>query len=260
MSLPKPLRSIVHSVIRTLYPQHAIRSVIRGHHRGVRYHVQDGMGLTYALGLDHWNFHFLTPTIHPGMTVYDLGANRGQMALFFSTLVGPTGKVLAFEPVPENVNWLRKNLTLNDMSNVEVFPVAAAADDQPKRFCLDAGRHTMGTLEQNTGNDTWWNQVLEVKCLTLDSLLPSHPPPDFLKIDVEGGGGDIIQGALQLLEKHRPYIYFEIHAGQPDAPELNALRLLKERFGYQITRIDLPGNDPFVPAWGMPVWCEPLAC
>jgi FkbM family methyltransferase len=215
------------------------------------------MGLTYALGLDHWNFRFLAPKIRPGMTVYDLGANRGQMALFFSSLVGPSGKVLAFEPVPENVNWLRKNLTLNDMGNVEVFPVAAAADDQPKRFCLDAGRHTMGTLEQNTGNDTWWNQVLEVQCLTLDSLLTSHPSPDFLKIDVEGGGGDVIEGALQLLEKHRPSIYFEIHAGQADSAELVALRLLQDRFHYELTRIDAPGTDPFVPGWGVPIWCQP---
>ncbi len=251
------LRSTAQSFIRRLYPPLAVRSVLRGPHRGTRYHVQDGMGLTYALGLDHWHFRFLAPKIRSGMTVYDLGANRGQMALFFSHLVGPSGKVLAFEPVPENVTWLRKNLALNDMHNVEVFPVAAAADDQPKRFCLDAGRHTMGTLEQNTSGDAWWNQVLEVQCLTLDSLLTSQPPPNFLKIDVEGGGGDVIQGALQLLEKHRPSIYFEIHAGQPDAPELNALRLLKDRFGYQLTLIGAPGADPFVPAWGMPIWCQP---
>ncbi len=87
-------------VARRLYPHGSIRKVLRGPLQGMHFIVVNGMGVTYALGQDHWNFADLLPQLNGGATVYDIGANCGQMALFFSRQVGPRGRVVSFEPVP----------------------------------------------------------------------------------------------------------------------------------------------------------------
>ena len=62
--------------------------------------------------------------IRPGDTVVDVGANIGCHTLRMSRLVGPMGKVLAFEPDPQNLKLLRENLGKNNCTNVDVFPFA----------------------------------------------------------------------------------------------------------------------------------------
>lgn len=81
-------------------------------------------------------------------------------------------------------------------------------------------------------------------------------PPDLMKIDVEGGGLGVIRGAAKLLSRHRPKIFFEIHAPGIDSPELEALRLLKREHGYRW--FDMQGEEiqELTPLWGTPVWCE----
>ena len=251
------IRQMLRRLARNLFPTGAIRKVLHGPAKGTLFEVVEGMGVTYALGRNHWHFEFLTHHIKPGFTIYDVGANCGQMSLFFSKIVGPSGRVLAFEPVPDNVMRLKRNVALNKHPNVEVFEAAVAADDIPKRFCMDSTRHTMGTMESTTQGSTLWDRVFEVKALTLDSLSPTHRPPHLIKIDVEGGGLEVIEGALGLIEKHRPLIYFELHAADENAPELRALRLLRDRFQYQFVGLDHPDSDPLQPSWGPAVWCTP---
>lgn len=81
-------------------------------------------------------------------------------------------------------------------------------------------------------------------------------PPDLMKIDVEGGGLGVIRGAAKLLSRHRPKIFFEIHAPGIDSPELEALRLLKREHGYRW--FDMQGEEiqELTPLCGTPVWCE----
>ncbi|MCB1228031.1 MAG: FkbM family methyltransferase, partial [Verrucomicrobiales bacterium] len=178
----------------------------------MRFVVMPGMGATYALGQDHWHFPVFQQHLRPGMTVFDVGANCGQTALFFSRQTGPQGKVHAFEPVPQNAAVLRRNMELNHGTNVEVVEAAVAADTQSRAFCFDAGHHTMGTLEGAMVKLEAWQTTLEVTCVTLDDYVDEGARrPDLIKIDVEGSGLGVIEGAARLLETHRPMIYFELH-------------------------------------------------
>ena len=95
---------------RRLYPYGAVRTVLRGPVRKARYVVAPGMGVTYALGMDAFHMSFLGRFSRDGMTVYDVGANRGQLALFFSRVVGPRGRVVSFEPVPSVFATLEQNI------------------------------------------------------------------------------------------------------------------------------------------------------
>lgn len=246
------------AIARWFYPLHSTRRVLRGPLKGTRFVVISGMGATYALGQDHWNFQLLRQHLKPGMTVYDIGANCGQMALFFAREVGEKGHVFSFEPVPENFEILQRNLKLNELTQVRAIQTAIGSDSLPKQFCFDAAHHTMGTFTNAVVKLSAWQQTFEVPCETLDQLIAQgHPVPDLIKIDVEGSGGDVIQGAEHLIETRRPSIYFELHAADEQAGELKALRLLQDRWSYQITDIHGLLQEKLGPAWGAAVWCAP---
>src|SRR5207247_238810 len=59
-----------------------------------------------------------------GATVLDVGANIVAYALRYATIVGPSGQVVAFEPVPHNRRILAWNIKLNSLWNVSVRPEA----------------------------------------------------------------------------------------------------------------------------------------
>lgn len=252
--------SLAQILARKLYPHGAVRTVLRGPLRGTRFVVVPGMAATYALGVDSMNWRFLSKRLHAGDVVYDIGGNCGQMALFFSHGVGGAGRVYSFEPVPQNAATLRRNLTLNECGNVEVIEAAAAADAQSQSFCFDTGNHTMGTLEGAMVKLAVWDTTFQVACVTLDGMIAQGArPPQLLKIDVEGAGLGVIEGGVELIERHRPAIYFELHAADENAPELQAVRLLRERWGYRVTDLNGTFQNELSPMWGGAVWCEPSA-
>jgi FkbM family methyltransferase len=250
--------SLLQKLVRCVYPHGSVRSVLRGPLRGTRFVVVPGMGATYAFGKDSMNWRFLAEHVQPGDVVYDIGGNCGQMAMFFARRVGGKGRVLSFEPVPQNVATMRWNLSMNRCANVEVIEAAVAADSEPKRFCFDAAHHTMGTLEGAMIKLDAWEETFQVSCVTLDGILAEGAaPPNVMKIDVEGAGLGVVEGACALIEAHRPAIYFELHAADEAAPELRAVRMLRDRWGYRLQ--DLNGNmdGELGPMWGGAVWCEP---
>lgn len=252
--------SLIHRATRLFYPHGAVRQVLRGPVRGMRFHVVSGMGATYALGVDFMNLKFLGTKLKPGMIVYDVGANCGQMALYFSRQVGGQGRVLSFEPVPENAARLAANVALNHLVNVEALETAVGADLEPKSFCYDSSHHTMGTFTDTMVKLHSWERTITVPCTTLDEMIRlGRPAPSVIKIDVEGAGLEVIKGAASLLTSHRPAIYFEIHAADAAAPELQALQMLRDRWGYRITDLNGTLQDELGPMWGAAVWCEPPA-
>lgn len=249
---------IWHRLARVFYPLESIRTVLRGPLRGTRFVAVPGMAATYALGIDSMNWRFLKRQVKHGTVVYDIGGNCGQMALFLSQMVGPKGKVFTFEPVPQNTAILRQNLELNACGNVEVIEAAVAASELPATFCFDSAHHTMGTIEGKMVKLDAWDTTFTVPCVTLDRFLErGGAPPQLLKIDVEGAGLEVVEGAAALIETHRPAIYFELHASDATASELQAVQMLRERWGYQVT--DLKGSlqASLNPMWNGAVWCEP---
>lgn len=252
------IRNFKSKIVRWLYPHGSIRSVLLGPNRGSRFIVVPGMGLTYGMGQDHWNFRFLSRFIRSNHTVYDVGANCGQMGLFFANQVGLKGRVLCFEPAPSNAETLRRVVELNRLSQAIVHEVAVASDNESRAFCFKPELHTFGGLEDTMASTEGWGKPLTVSCLSLDSLVEQgESPPDLIKIDVEGGGYEVVKGARLILQKHRPLIYLEAHAANDEAPELKALRELKTEHGYRIEHLNGHEMTELVACWGKPHWCVP---
>lgn len=249
---------LIHRLVRALYPYGSTRRIWRGSLRGCRYIVCPGIGLTMACGLDNMQTHFLSTKTRPGQVIYDVGANCGQMALFFSRMTGHEGRVIAFEPIPDNAEIARRNFKLNGITNVDMHELALAREAGEQEFLFDPARHTMGVLVSESVKMRDWAQTTTVRCESIDHLVENGlPMPDLIKIDVEGAAREVLGGAEILLSRRPPSLFIELHALDHAAPELRLLSELRERFGYRITDVTGTLHDTPGIKWGGSVWCEP---
>lgn len=147
-------------------------------------------------------FRAFVAHLREGIVVYDIGAHWGYYSLVASRAVGDTGRVIAFEPNPENVQVIRRNIEYNQINNIECLELAIG--------------DTCGKVLFDVGPDTGWGRIsdtgkLEVECRTLDSLMDSLPAPQLVKIDVEGAEEATIRGGMNLITQARPVLFIETH-------------------------------------------------
>jgi FkbM family methyltransferase len=140
----------------------------------------------------------------PGMTVIDVGANLGYYSLLASKLVGTTGRVIALEPNSENCRLLLSSLRLNGVTNVQLLPVAADAAAGWAYYSTHVGSNG-GLIEDG---DLLSHPGTVVPTFRLDDLVDG--PIGFLKMDVEGAEGRVVQGATQTIERDRPIVTTEL--------------------------------------------------
>lgn len=145
--------------------------------------------------------------VRPESVVLDIGANAGYFSLLAASLVGPSGKVIAFEPVASIATSLRKNIAANRFANCEVFELVASNTEGTCEFFVGPANHS-GTSSLRTIEGS--SRRIEVECVPLDSLLGDVPSIDFVKVDVEGAECHVLEGMVGILERHRPDIVCEI--------------------------------------------------
>lgn len=238
--------------VRLVFPYGSVRRVLTGPVRGARYVVEAGMGLSYAIGFEREQLAFLGARLRPGMTVYDIGANRGQMALFFSRAVGGGGRVLSFEPAPDTFASLVRNLALNGASNVEPHNVAVGASDGTASFHFESDRPTEGYLTE-ARRDLPDARSFDVRVRSLDSMVREGTPlPDVMKVDVEGAAPALLRGARAVIERSSPSVYIELHSPEEQA----AVRDELGRRGYIIEAMDGQRVADPTASWVSPLWCH----
>jgi FkbM family methyltransferase len=143
--------------------------------------------------------------------VYDIGANLGFFSLVAARLVGPTGRVYAFEPAPENAEAIRRNAALNLVTNVTVVERAVSSRAGTARLQI-VDDQSWSRLEE-FGAHPGTERVLEVETVAIDDLVQSGelPPPALVKIDVEGAELAVLDGMRATIERQRPTIVCELH-------------------------------------------------
>jgi FkbM family methyltransferase len=166
------------------------------------HYLRDGNPETHESAL-------LERTLQPGMTFVDVGANHGMFSLEAAHLIGPEGVLHAFEPAPDTLRVLRRNLEHNALGNVRVFPCGLGAHEGTARLRIHRGYSGLNTL---AARDVTWNRrtlradaIVDVPITTLDRhcALENLDRIDFLKIDVEGFELGVIRGARGLLQARR---------------------------------------------------------
>lgn len=242
---------MINSPARLFFPYGSIRRVLWGPLQGYQYVVQPGMGLTYAFGKGVGNA-LLAEQIDRGSTVFDVGANRGQFALFFAEMVGEEGRVVSFEPVEELADLVRKNATLNGCEQIEVVAAAAAEKEGTVEFAYSETRSTQGMLSNTEPTYKLSEaQRLTVRSVALDEISGRLQTwPSAMKIDVEGGAGAVFAGAQQILDRG-PDIYIELHGPE----EQRAVRDELAERGYRLTSLDGKVIEDPTAEWCSPLWC-----
>lgn len=169
--------------------------------------------------------------------VYDLGAHIGYYTLIASKSVIENGKVYAFEPFPENINYLRKHVDLNNIDNVNIFEYAVSDK---------TGKTLFTNCENNAANSICksspmyqYDKFIEVLTIKLDDLILKREiyPPQLIKIDVEGAEYDVLKGSLKLLKEYHPTIFLSTHNCQNKGVHKKCCGLLSE-LGYSLSYFD----------------------
>jgi FkbM family methyltransferase len=158
--------------------------------------------------------------VKEGDVFYDVGANVGFFSLLASVRVGSRGRVVAFEPLPRNVELLHRHLAMNAVTNVTVI-AKAVADTAGTAMFESTGSPSMGALS-STG--------IPVEITTLDDVVASGtvPPPTVIKMDIEGAESRALAGARVTLATHRPLIFLSTHGYEQN----DACRSLLAQTGY----------------------------
>ena len=138
------------------------------------------------------------PLVKPGAHVVDVGANIGYYTLMFASLATDMGRVWSIEPDPVNLLELEAAVAESKLaSTVTILPVAAGARDGLVKF--EPGLNSHVTPQGRS----------EVAVRSLDSLQLKRV--DFIKIDVEGYDGAVLEGALATFARCKPTIFMELH-------------------------------------------------
>lgn len=166
-------------------------------------------------------------TIPEGSIVFDLGGFTGYYTLLASVLVGPSGNVFVFEPLPRNLRYLKQHLALNRISNVTV--IEAAVTDRYGMLSFQEGPSSARGRLAEGGS-------LLVQAVSLDEMIEAGelPDPQYLKVDVEGAEMRVLEGAARLLERCHPTLFIDTHGKEVHAQ----CCLYLERLGYKLEAID----------------------
>jgi len=155
---------------------------------------------------------FVAALLGPGMTVLDIGAHHGLYTLLAARKVGPTGRVVAFEPSPRERRKLVLNVRINRCANVQIENCALGSSDSEADFFLVDGMDT-GCNSLRSPNVKDPTKVVQVRVNVLDTCLQLRDIDrvDFIKMDVEGGEWEVLKGAVGLLDRRpRPIILCEV--------------------------------------------------
>jgi FkbM family methyltransferase len=157
---------------------------------------------------------------------YDIGSNWGWFSLMAATNPGFTGQVHAFEPFPithADLKSMVEQSGLGDRIQIHDFALMAEAGTASMYLpdSIHSGCATVSKDNRGQGG---------IKMSTLDQF--QGPPPDVMKVDVEGNESEVFLGGKKTIEQHKPIIAFENKRDTEDLAQIMRPLLLLEKMGY----------------------------
>ena len=147
---------------------------------------------------------FLRDHLKAGDTFVDVGASVGYFSVLLGRHVGTTGKVLAFEPGPQNQSALLLNMFVSKIP-AETYSIALGDAEGVLTYSRNGAN---GMVLPFDGNPSALAVTDLVRCAPLDTVVGDRPV-HAMKIDVEGAEGRVLAGAAKTLQRERPSLVFE---------------------------------------------------
>lgn len=201
------------------------------------HHEKMAQGLAKGGVSQDEDISLLEKFINENSIVADIGANIGTFAIPLSR---KAKEVLAFEPVAENLGWLKENILANNAKNITVFPVALG-DENSEVKMFSHNENEYGNYAMIEGKGT------EVK--TLDSVVSRV---DVMKIDVEGCEPVVLRGAERIIREYRPTILFEFSLTDLRRHNKKPFRALADALGAYDVYLPIEGGKRLCKVHSLP--------
>jgi FkbM family methyltransferase len=216
------------------YEEGSVVRIARGHAAGMKWRRHHRYVNGYWTGIYELDLQrVLVRELRTGNVFYDVGANAGFFTVLAAKLVGTTGHVFSFEPMPENAESIQEQIDVNSLRQCKLI-VEAVSDRSGTASFMQAEHNALGHLSSPGGEPNALNTALSVRTVTLDEFAVSNPFPDLIKIDVEGAETEVLAGARSLLSSPRaPKLIVELH-GEEKARSVEALLF---SFGYCLNHL-----------------------
>lgn len=175
----------------------------------LRYDEKIGLSTLLYGPFEGAELEYVRSALSPGDTVCDIGANVGLFSTVMSSAVGEAGRLLAFEPFPENLERLQSNLEQNHLKNATIYQVALSGYDGSEEFFLANDPAFLSTTRVLDGWQT--GERIKVSCKRLDTIWKELDKPHvaLMKIDVEGSEMKVLAGAREIIAHCMPRILIE---------------------------------------------------
>jgi len=207
---PSLLANAIHSLLNRTsgerYPVLKCSGALEGYRMKVDWtkHRSFGYGTW-----EHEVVSVISEKVKPGMVALDIGAQSGFYSLMLSKLVGPKGRVIAFEPLPANFRMLEENVALNGATNIQTQHQAVGEHSGEGDMEVPDPEDSLvaGPIMASDPRGT-----MRVPTVSLDDFFLEHGTRvDFIKMDVEGAEGEVLRGARRTLEIYHPPMMVELH-------------------------------------------------
>jgi len=169
--------------------------------------------------------------VRSGDCILDIGAHIGTFSVPLGKAVGKTGCVIAFEPVADNFELLRRNVKRNSLEDIV----------QPVNAIVASGKHPLyiNRIEGNSGATNFSHSqgepLDEIQVIAIDDWWSSQAAQttgvQVIKIDVEGMEHEVLSSAAEIIDKFHPVVHFEVFSGHHDL--LAALNEFFNSRGYR---------------------------
>lgn len=194
-----------------------------------------------AFGTYDFNLHLLLEKLlKPGMICMDVGANIGEMATHMAIKVGHGGRVYAFEPLDNIFQRLLLNINRNQMNEI-IYPYPVAIAKTTGRQVLSAqdnSNDNQGMASLLPRDDALLPQKKEVPVVSLDDFVAREGinSINLIKIDVQGGEIDVLEGGSHVFSVMSPDLLIEV---SPEdlmfiSKDSRDLCIIIEKYGYAI--------------------------
>ncbi|MBQ0797019.1 FkbM family methyltransferase [Zhongshania sp.] len=147
--------------------------------------------------------HLVVTHFHPGGVFLDIGANIGYYTLLASAIAGQEGQVIAYEPDVENFALLQENVSLNQLDNVVLHPLALSDRNEDGKLFLSSDNFGDHRIYSDGGE----RHSRSIRLVHGDQHLePQTQHIDFLKIDTQGAEYFVVNGLRNLIAANSAHL------------------------------------------------------
>ncbi len=221
ISFTQRVKSVLRRLLpNSIYPHRIWNGPLRGNRIVTSWHDYPAAILGYT---ERPLLNWFAANVKPGETWLDIGAQYGYTAIALCKLVGPAGRVFAFEPMLSTAGYLSQTRALNGLSQLSILPFALGAAADLASMELPA---TRGMIDSTLAHGEWLESIQVANLDWLWSrVCGSDAQIHGIKVDVQGMEIEVLRGMNTILRRWQPRLVVELHAGVNRATLLDILKV-----------------------------------